>query len=252
MSQSSAGLALPPVGPLLGAAYDRAVTSVIQSWRVSALLAVIGIAIISLPGMANSTLPNVLLFIWGFFAMANAIRLVFDPAYKMTNLTAGHMFGAQLIAGLTVALLNIVGFVALIRAGVQNDLSWLVAIPGLLVSIWIYVRWSCGAALGARGTPASRALTASWGLTASAFWQTLVIQGATFIAGLVIGLAIGGTARLILNAMPGGTPFALGIYTGATGLVLISQIYVTQATALAVCMWLKALQDAQPAPPEPA
>jgi hypothetical protein len=252
MSQPSARLALPPLGPLLGAAYDRAVSMVIQSWRLTALLAVIGIVIISLPGMANSTLPNILLFIWGFFAMANAIRLVFDPAYKMSNLTAGHMFGAQLIAGICIMLLNIVGFVALLRAGVQNDLSWLFAIPGVLVSIWLYTRWSCGAAIGARGAPATQALAASWRLTASAFWSTLVIQGATFIAGLALGVAIGGTARLILNSTHASGTMELGISTAAAGLVLISQIYVTQATALAVCMWLKALEDAQPTVPAPA
>jgi hypothetical protein len=247
MSQAPARLALPPFGPLLGAAYDRAVMMVIQSWRLTALLTVIGIVIISLPGMANSTFPNVLLFIWGFFAMANALRFVFDPAYKMSNLTAGHMFGAQLITGICVALLNIVGFVALLRAGVQNDLSWLFAIPGVVVSMWLYTRWSCGAAIGARGTPSTQALAASWRLTASAFWPTLFIQVATFVAGLVLGLAIGETARLILNSTHASGPLESWISTAAAGLVLISQIYVTQATALAVCMWLKTLETAQPA-----
>jgi hypothetical protein len=245
MSQTPARRALPPFGPLLGAAYDRAVTLLIQSWRLAALLTVIGIVIISLPGMANSTLPNLLLFIWGFFAMANALRLVFDPAYKMTNLTAGHMFGAQLIAGICVLLLNVVGFVALLRAGVQNDLSWLFAVPGVLVSTWLYIRLSCGAAIGARGTPAIQALATSWRLTASAFWSTLVIQGATLIAGLVLGVAIGGTARLVLNSMHASGAVESGISTVAAGLVLVSQIYVTQATALAVCMWLKALEETQ-------
>jgi hypothetical protein len=251
MSEARSRPALPPFGSLLGAAYDRAVTTVIQSWRVAGLLAVVGIAIINLPGMANSTLPNLLLFIWGFFAMANAIRLVFDPGYKMTNLAAGHMFGTQLISALCVVLLNIVGLIALLRAGVRNDISWLFAIPGALISLWLYARWSCGPALGARGTPATQALAASWRLTAAAFWQTLVIQIANLIASLVIGLAIGETARLILNSMHNAPSIAPAVSIAATGLVLISQIYVTQAAWLAVCMWLKALEDAQPAAPSP-
>lgn len=109
MIQSTTIRALPAVGPLLGAAYDRGVTTVTRSWRVVAILLFIGCVIASVPGLANSTLGNILGFVWNFYAMANAIRVVFDPDYRMNNRTAGEMFAAQILTGLSFVVINIIG-----------------------------------------------------------------------------------------------------------------------------------------------
>ena len=41
--------------------------------------------------------------------MANAIRVVFDPDYRMNNRTAGEMFAAQILTGLSFVVINIIG-----------------------------------------------------------------------------------------------------------------------------------------------
>src|SRR5450755_591955 len=239
---STAISALPSVGPLLGAAYDRGVATVIRSWRVVAILLVIECVIASVPSVAQSNLGNLLIFSWAFYAMANAIRTVFDPDYRMNNRTAGEMFAAGFLIGITIVLVNVMVIVTLLRAAL-NDFTWVLAIPGIVVGFWLYARWLCGPALGARGMPAIKALRESWRLTSAAFWPTLVIPCANFIVSLAIGLVIGGGARLLLNVTPGSVAAPITIV--ATVLVLASQLYASQAAALSVCMWLKALQDTQ-------
>jgi len=71
--------------------------------------------------------------------MANAIRLVFDPEYRMTNVTAGHMFGATLLLALSIVLINFMAIIALLRAG-QNNFTWVFAVPGMVAGIWLFVR----------------------------------------------------------------------------------------------------------------
>jgi hypothetical protein len=63
------------------------------------------------PGLAQINFANLLLIVLNFYAMANAIRAVFDQDYRMTNATAGTMFATQLLTGITFAFLNIMAIV---------------------------------------------------------------------------------------------------------------------------------------------
>ena len=208
------------------------------------ILFIIGCVLAGIPGLAQFSFVNLLLFVWNFYAMANAIRVVFDPEYRMTNRSAGDMFATQLLTVITFGLLNILVIVALARAN-QHDLTWLLAVPGGMISIWIYVRWACAPVLAARGTSAIKALDESWGLTSIAFWATSVFPVANFVVSYVIGVVIGSMVRLaqIYHApafLAGAVPVA------QTGLLLIGTMYATQAYYLAISMWLKALRDVQP------
>ena len=62
---------------------------------------------------------------------------------------------------------------------------------------------------------------------------------ASFALGFVIGLG----AQLLLNVTP--TTLTAAVTVVATALVFVTQLYAIQASAIAVCMWLKALQDAR-------
>lgn len=242
--QTPAVLALPSVGPLLGAAYDRGVTTLIRSWPVALILLIIGSVLVSIPGLAQVNFANLLLIVWNFYAMANAIRVVFDQDYRMTNATAGAMFATNLLTGVTFAFLNIIAIVAVARASL-HDLTWVFAIPGAIISIWIYVRWACAPVLAARGTSAIKALDESWQFTSIAFWPTLVFPVANFVVGYVIGIVIGTAARLVPLAHAPGFVAAV-VPIAETSLLLVGTMYATQASQLAICMWLKALRAVRP------
>src|SRR5476651_2343546 len=128
MLQSPAIVALPPVGPLLGAAYDCGVTTVIRSWRIVVILLAVECLIASVPSLAQTSLGNILLFAWSFYAMANAIRVVFDPEYRMSNRTAGDLFGAAILIGVLFVLVNILGIIAIVQP-VRTGLTWVLATP---------------------------------------------------------------------------------------------------------------------------
>jgi len=244
MIQSPAIGALPPVGPLLGAAYDRGLTTLIRSWRVAAILIAAECLIASVPSLAQSTLGNILLFIWTFYSMANAIRVVFDPQYRMSNRTAGDMFAAQIATAVFVVVVNIVGIVALVQP-VRTGVTWLLVAPGVVAGIWLYVKFACGPALAAQETSAIKSLGESWRLTSGAYWQTFVFPIANFAANILIALAIATLAQALFRYQNHGF-LAQTIPIASTVLIFVGEIYVMQSYNIAVCMWLKALRDIRP------
>jgi hypothetical protein len=253
-----AALALPSFGPLLGAAYDRAVTLVVRSWRVIAVLTFVVAALSSLAGASitypvgkeMSTLP---LLVWTFFAMANALRAVFEPSYRMDKALASNMFGSLLSSGILIVGVNVVLIFEL--ATHVGGALLLFAVPGIVVGLGLSANWTCAAAIAARGCSASKSLSESWRLASHAFWATFAIFVLTYAA----TLAIGNLPDIIWNAMAKASgPFGAlhaGYLLASTIVILIAyllgQFYIVQANAVAVCMWLKALETAQPAEPSP-
>jgi hypothetical protein len=245
MLQYAALPALPSVGPVLGAAYDRAVMVLVRSWRVVATFVVLDAAIASIPSLAQTNVEGALVFSWAFYAMANAIRAIFAAEYRMTNRTAGEYFAAQLVIGVTIVAVNFMAVVALVQPP-GNAQAWLLAAPGIIVGIWLYVRWSCGPVLGAQGVPAIKALSQSWLLTSRAFWPTLGIWGVNFVISSAVPWAIRIAAVFLDNQKLSVFP-AVAATIVATVLVFVAQLYTTQARTIATCMWLGALQQVQPA-----
>ncbi|HLJ82863.1 MAG TPA: hypothetical protein VKT51_01645, partial [Candidatus Eremiobacteraceae bacterium] len=77
------------LGPLFGAAYDRAFFTTLRSWKVVGLLIAIPVVIGVSQGRAFTIvlgfgIATALLVPWSFFALANAMRVVYDPAFRMT------------------------------------------------------------------------------------------------------------------------------------------------------------------------
>jgi hypothetical protein len=245
MLQYAALPALPSVGPVLGAAYDRAVMVLVRSWRVVAIFVALDVAVAIVPSLALNNVEGALIFSWAFYAMANAIRAVFDPEYRMTNRTAGGYFGALLSIGVIVVALNFMAGVAL-AVPPGNVLAWLLAAPGIIAGIWLYVRWSCGPVLGAQGVPVMKALSQSWRLTSLAFWPTVGIWGVNVVIAFALPWAIRVAAFFLINQSLPVFP-AVAVTIVATVLEFIASIYVTQARAVATCMWLAALRQVQPA-----
>lgn len=244
MLQSPAISALPSVGPLLGAAYDRGFTTLIKSWRVAAILFVFECLIASDPMLARSSLGNILLFIWNFYSMANAIRVVFDTQYRMTNRTAGEMFTAQLMTAIFVLLANIIGIVAFVQP-VRTGVTWLVIVPGVIAGIWLYVKFTVGPAIAAQAAPAINALGESWRLTSGVYWQTFAFPIANFAANFAIAFVIALAAQTLLNFENHGF-LAVAIPIASTVLIFVGEIYAMQSYNIAVCMWLKALKAVRP------
>jgi hypothetical protein len=244
MLQYAAFPALPSLGPVLGAAYDRAVIALVRSWRVVAIFLVLDVAIASVPNIAQTNVESALVFSWAFFAMANAIRSVFDAGYRMTNRTAGEFLAAGLLIGVTIVAVNIMAIVAFVQPP-GNLQAWLFATPGIVVGIWLYVRWSCGPVLGAQGIPAIKALDRSWRLTSLAFWPTLGIWAVNFIVGSAVPWAIRIAAVFLVNQKLAVFP-AVAVSIVATSLIFIANLYIMQARCIATCMWLGALQQTQP------
>jgi hypothetical protein len=242
--QTPAIVALPPVGPLLGAAYDRGVTTLIRSWRIVVILLAVECLVASVPSIARSSFENILLFGWNFYAMANAIRLVFDPEYRMSNRTAGDMFGALIMTGVLFVLVNIVGIIALVQP-IRTGVTWLICTPGAVVGIWLYVKFKCGPAIAAQGTPAIKALGESWRLTSNAFWQTLIFPATTVAINIALPFLISSAAGVLL--IRNDSDFlATAISVAVAVLIFLGEIYVAQSSDIAICMWLKALQYARP------
>ncbi len=254
MIESSTRPALPAVGPLLGAAYGRAVTVVVRSWRAVAILLATVVAFGSLLGIhftynVGSSFSNIPLLIWSFIAMANAIRAVFDPDYKMNKYRVSDMLAAGLVSGILISAVNFLGIYAYITR--TNVVLWLLAVPGLATGIWLAVKWLSAQALAARGTSPMMALTESFRLTSTAFWPALAIICVTWTASTVIPYGIDLLwTNLSRFFAPPGPAFALAI--GATALRFCASAYAEQAAQLSICMWLKALEEAQPVGPTPA
>jgi len=245
MQQYAALATLPSAGPLLGAAYDRAVMTLIRSWRVVTIFLAFDLLISIVPGVAQSSLVTLVLFGWTFSSMAISIRAVFDAEYRMTNRSAGEMFATQLMIALTVLAVNFMAIAAFVQPG-GNAQMWLLAVPGIIVGSWLWARWSCGPVLGARGVPAIKALDQSWRLTASAFWPTLVIWGANFVVTYALPSAINYVAAILMYQRFSAIPSA-AVTIVASVVVFVAQLYAIQARNISECMWLKALEGAQPA-----
>jgi|GEM_PF-2591042 len=244
MVQSPAIVALPPVGPLLGAAYDRGVTTLIRSWRIVIVLLAGECLIASVPSLAQSSFGNILLFGWSFYAMANAIRVVFDPEYRMSNRTAGDMFGALILIGILFILVNIVGIIAIVQP-VRTGVTWLLFTPGAVIGIWLYVKFACGPAIAAQGTPAIKALGESWRLTSHSFWQTLVFPATSMAVNFALPFLISSAAQVLLIRNDA-VLLTSAISIAAAALIFLGGIYVAQSSDIAICMWLKALKNARP------
>lgn len=244
MQQYAACPALPSVGPLLGAAYDRAFVTLVRSWRVITIFLALDILISIVPDLARLNLVTLLLFSWTFFSMAISIRAVFDPEYRMTNRSAGEMFATQILTSITIISVNFMAIAAFVQPA-GGALAWLLAVPGIVVGIWLWACWSCGPVLGAQGVPAIKALDRSWRLTSFAVWPTLVIWGANFVVTYALPWAINYGAALLMYQKFVALPSA-AVAIVASVVLFVAQLYAIQGRSISECLWLKALQAVQP------
>ncbi len=240
---------LPPIGPLLGAAYDRAIEVFVRSSPI--VVALIALALLvrvpsEYPGL---DLFYVAFIVWSFFAMANAIRKVIDPTYRMDRGRAADM---------TVTALVVVGSIIIVealRAAVESaattSTSLIASIFATGFNLWLVSRFFCAPAIGALGTPGVRSLSESARLTSIGLWKTAAIVCANTViaAAIYYAIDIAATAQNVYWSMSGITVYTAYV---SSALVLIGEMYVIQAAAILSCLWLKALEEAQPVTPDSA
>jgi len=184
------------LGPLLGAAFDKAAWLCVRNRALLILWSALSIAtaIFAFFGQAQASgfLINVADFVWVFFAAAMAVR-TYAPGFRMTNLSAGQFFGASII----VAMVGLLGPIALWIAyrNVAVNLASLV-----LFTLYLGPRLAFAPLLALMcKTGTFDALTRSWGLTRDRFWiswlfvvvSTLAVIVASALPSAALGFAAG-------------------------------------------------------------
>ncbi|MBV8081708.1 MAG: hypothetical protein JOY86_01850 [Candidatus Eremiobacteraeota bacterium] len=220
--------AYPRLGPLFGAAFDRAIAITLRSWPWIIAITIIDVAVAWF--QLSDRIADLSDAVWSFFAAANAARTV-DPNYRMTGATVGRL----IVVGLATALGAGVGAIALI---------W----PGLYLATKLSM---APAAVVFDGLGAEGGIGQSWGLTTGRFWQTFLFGVLTQIAIVLpffVGvLIVGGLSSLLISL---GVLHVEWDRAYAIGVQIITPIllYGTQAGWLAGLYWyqgLKAMRDAE-------
>jgi len=229
----------PPLGPLLGASFDRAFSIMARSWML--LLGVLVVALAA--GAANVWIALFLLFCflvyWYFVSLANTVRLA-SPAYRMTAGTALRVVGLLIVYGLAVEI----GFLLLI-------------VPG----VYIFNKWSLAPLILAKeDVDMSTAMRRSWAVTDRFFWPTLGFNvlavfavSAVGIAGYIIAAAVGAGVFALSGARHGpaaiadpasiGGIFGLGVAL-AYSIYMMALAYTYQAKDVAMLNWYDGLKAA--------
>jgi hypothetical protein len=225
---------LPPLGPLVAASLDKAVTIIVRNW----VLWAVALAASALSGAAFSLagfLPAVAIALyWSCAAYANAARLE-RPDYRMNASTVLTLFGASFFGGLATE----VGFFVLV-------------VPG----VWIGNSLSMTAiAAVADDLPLGAAFDRSWRTVEGQFWSTIGFNVVVYLA--MVGVTVAGYVVLLglialaSNAFPS-TEFTgwssisplMGAMFGAGALLYTLAISLTyQMHAIAQLHWYRALQS---------
>ena len=226
--------AAPPIGPLIGASFDRAITIMARSWQgflIAAVVAIVGSAINVLIGGIALVAYSVF---WYYASLANAIRLD-KPEYRMNADMVLRIIGLSFVYGIAVELAAL-----------------LLIIPG----IYIGNKWSLAPVILVReNVGIGEALRRSWELTDPFFWPTLgfnILAGFAVVAVAVVGqlMAAGIIAVLPLTMWTHattGTPAAppSGLYGMVIALAyavyLYAIIFTYQAKDVALLYWTDAL-----------
>lgn len=231
---------LPGVGPLLGAAFDKAVVLFAARWR---LLVAVSIAAL-LGGFLNIFVGFAVLWLfsiyWVFASFANTIRL-HAADYRMGAADVARLIAIGIIYGIAVEI----GFFLLIVPGVYLAVKW-----SLAQLICVVER--CGV---------FEAFERSADITTGIFWQTLWFNiaagfavAAVAFAGYVIGVGTFGLLSVWWSNKVHPEQFGGG---GALGVVmtLLFAIYVLaicfsyQAKDVALLYWYEALMQRRRAKP---
>jgi hypothetical protein len=243
---SRAGPALPPVGPLLGAAYDRALATAFKSWRVVAIgLALYYIATI-FGGLVTAIIAVALMFAWLFFAMANAIRSVFGPEYRMTARSAGDLLVAGLVILTVVVLIGAGWFSFTIMIPLRVN-PLLANLPAIIVDGWICGRYFCAPVLGARDATGIRSLRISARLTSIGYWHGITVFLVTSFTLWIVPALIESMSEALqfaFHVRPESVVWGAVAYATGTA-VIVGWTYFGQAATLAACMWVNALEAAR-------
>ena len=230
----------PPLGPLLGASFDRAFTIMTRNWMLLAGVVFVALVAGAVNYLAAAALVFCFLIYWYFTSLANTVRLA-NPAYRMTAGTAMRLLGLSIVYGLAVDL----GLLLLI-------------VPG----IYIANKWSLAPLILAKeDADMSTAMSRSWAVTDQFFWPTLgfnILAALAMFAVVIVGyvLAVGVGAGLFAVSSAGQAPaaYAPGSATlgGMFGVViaLVYCIYVMvlaytyQAKDVALLNWYDGLKGA--------
>jgi hypothetical protein len=245
---------VPRLGSLFGAAYDRAFAATIRSWRVVGLLIALVVIVGTLMWRAftitlGMSFATALLAPWSFFALANAMRVVYDPAFTMDWKKAMKVC----VAGLTVAA-GLILIPWLCKLGIdivlrEVDSNTLVAdLTGAAIGIFICGRLICAPVLAAQGVPGPKAVIESVRVTSGVHLRSFVLLGLNIAIAYAVIIPIAGAlwAMVYLAAGTGRAySFAPALDIVGSAAYAFGEMYVVQAFAMSACMWLKALQEAR-------
>ena len=228
----------PPLGPLLGASFDRAFTIIGRSWKSFALVSAIAV----LAGAFNFFLGFCALagFVtyWYYASLANAIRLE-DPSYAMDAGVVIRLIGLGIVYGLVVEI----GFFLLLIPGIYVANIWSLA-PLILVKEKLGV---------------GEALQRSGAVIGPVFWPTLgfnILAGlavfAVAFAGIVIGEAVFFGVLSASGALSGhpSSAAAPAVFAGPLAMAIVAAYavyfsaiaYTYQAKDVAMLNWYNGLR----------
>lgn len=154
--------ALPAMGPLIGASFDRAFSIVAARWKLFAIFAAAAIVVGAFDVAAGCFVAIAFTVYWYYASLANAVRLT-NPQYAMTADHVLRLIGINILYGIAVEI----GLLLLIVPGVYLANKW-------SLSSLIAVKEDAGVSQG---------LSRSWYLTGPFFWPTL---GFNILSGLAV------------------------------------------------------------------
>jgi len=217
----------PALGPLLGKAFDVAVSLTLERWFWLALVTLIVVA--GVPWGNVSTLATLYLAsaIWGIVSGEAAVRSV-RPDFKMTVARVGRL----ITLNLTINFFAGIATLALIIPGIYVAAMWSLSNAILLLD----------------DTTTGEARRRSWQIVSGNFWRTLLLTFCITLAQLAAGfvaeiVAILGLTYLVQSHWLTLTQQQIGNLGAA--LQFPVQAYAMVAGWLAYIYWYKTLQGVE-------
>ena len=226
--------ALPAMGPLIGASFDRAFSIMAARWKVFAVFAGVAVVVGAFDVGAGGFVAICFTVYWYYASLANAVRLT-NPHYAMTSEHVLRLIGLNIVYGIAVEI----GLLLLI-------------VPG----IYIANKWSLSSLIAVKeDAGVTDAMRRSWHLTDPFFWPTLgfnILSGLAVAAVAFVGYFMMLFVFVSLFGFQHGQPPDLSALGGPAGMaatlgVLVycfALAYTYQAKDIALLNWYNGLRSA--------
>ena len=238
------------VGPILGAAFDRAVVLMLKHWPMFlagwAALACTSI-FDHLPGTPINILAGTA---WFTYAIVLATRDA-DPSFKVNASLVVRLWAASIWQAVVIFVPPTFVVVsslplAVNSAGSVTDWRSLIAaaIPALTYIAWAGSKWSLTAPVAVlEGRRAFASLRASWAVTGGAFWSTFLLCVATEVLTITVLAAGFLMIGIVADAIWGETRGPNFMFAYGPALLIPIEQYLGVATWIAFMRYLSILRS---------